>query len=484
MAARRVLGAFLLAWLAVGRASAQSPAPAPVGSQEPASTPAALDELTAMLPVEAPALQTIPLRVEKGTPLQVALDQEVHIHKAGQAIHGKIVQPVYAFDHIVVPAGTDVEGEITKVGDISGKRRTLSILDANFTPDHAIELEFNTLVLADGSRIPVHTVVAPGSGRVLEFVKAKDSDEHGGPKGAVSKEVSAAKEEAKKAWDEAMKQAKEPGKMHRLERYAVAQLPVHPQYLDAGTLYSAELQEPLEFGSEPLTPQMAASIGATPPEGSLVHALLLTSLSSATSQIGDPVEAVLWQPLFDGDKLILPSGSLLKGTVLQARPAHKPHHNGQLRIVFHQLVPPDGVERKVNALVAGVDAARSDHLELDSEGGAEAVSPPTRYLTTALAIALAHDAAAGNVGGNASNRVAGGVGGFKLIGFALGVFVHSQPLGMAMGAAGASRSIYTNFIGPGQEVVFPRDTAMEISLSVRPGPPAVALPKPEADSKP
>jgi hypothetical protein len=423
--------------------------------------------------------------VEKGTPLQVTLDQEVHIHKAGQAIHGKIVQPVYAFDHIVVPAGTDVEGQITEVGDISGKKRTLSILNANFTPDRAIEVEFNTLVLADGQRIPIRTVVAPGSGQVLEFVTPKEGD-HKGPKGTVSKEIDAAKQEAKKDWEEAKKQVKEPGRMHRLERYVVSQLPAHPQYLNAGTRYYAELQEPLVFGSEPLTPQMAASLALNPPEGSVVHALLLTSLSSATTQVGDPVEAVLWQPLFDGDKLILPSGSLLKGTVLQARAAHKPHQNGQLRIVFHQLVPPDGVERKVNALLTGVDAARSDHVELDAEGGAEATSPPSRYLSTALTIGLAAASAgtdgdagaAGAAAGNTSNRMAGGVAGFRLVGIALGVFVHSQPLGMAMGAAGASRSIYRNFIGPGRDVVFPRDTAMEISLASRPASP----PRPDGDN--
>jgi len=486
MVERRILPAFVLATLTASWALAQDVAPAfPVPRGAPAAQPA--DFVAALLP-EILLAPTIPLRVEKGTPLQVVLDQEVRIRSAGQPIHGKLVQPVYAFDQIVVAAGTEVEGQITKVGDISGKRRTLSILNANFTPDRPIELEFTTLVLADGRRIPVHTVVAPGSGRVVEFVTPKEG-EHMGPQGEVSKEISAAKQEAERTWEETKKQVEQPGRMHRLGRFVMAQLPVHPQYLDAGTLYSAELQEPLEFGSKPLTPEMAASLALEPPEGSVVHALLVTPLSSATAQVGDTVEAVLWQPLFDGDKLILPSGSQLKGTVLQARSAHKPHQNGQLRIVFHQLVPPEGVERKVNAMLTGVDAARSDHVELDTEGGAEATSPPSRYLSTALTIALAAASAgtdgdagaAGSAAGNASNRVAGGVVGFRLVGLALGVFVHSQPLGMAMGAAGASRSIYTNFIGPGRDVVFPKDTAMELSLSARPGSPSTAQRKPDGE---
>ena len=74
------------------------------------------------------------------------------------------------------------------------------------------------------------------------------------------------------------------------------------------------------------------------------------------------------------------------------------------------------------------------------------------------------DARDGDVGGNASNRVAGGAGGFKLVGIAMGLFVHSQPLGMAMGAYGASMSIYSHFISRGRDLVFPKNTAMEIAL--------------------
>src|ERR1035438_775461 len=49
--------------------------------------------------------QTVDLTVAKGSPLQVALDEEVRIKKVGQSVHGRIVEPVYAFDHIVAPVG-------------------------------------------------------------------------------------------------------------------------------------------------------------------------------------------------------------------------------------------------------------------------------------------------------------------------------------------------------------------------------------------
>ena len=82
------------------------------------------------------------------------------------------------------------------------------------------------------------------------------------------------------------------------------------------------------------------------------------------------------------------------------------------------------------------------------------------------------DARNGDVTGNTNSRVAGGAGGFKLVGIAMGVFVHSQPLGMAMGAYGASMSVYSHFIARGRELVFPKNTAMEIAIGTRASAPA------------
>jgi hypothetical protein len=46
------------------------------------------------------------------------------------------------------------------------------------------------------------------------------------------------------------KKIHEPGKMPKVKRIVVAQLPVHPQYLDAGTTFNANLLQPLDFGTE------------------------------------------------------------------------------------------------------------------------------------------------------------------------------------------------------------------------------------------
>jgi hypothetical protein len=488
MALTRAVLALLFAGVCAGGASGQDAPLAPVvpskataqyaaSASVVSSTATAQDVAPARVvpskpnPVEEQAAtssqETVPLIVPEGMAIQVVLDEEVRIRRIGQPISGHVVEPVYAFDKLVVPVGTKVTGEITKIEGISNGERTLNALNAEFSPAHKIEVEFTEFVLADGKRLPVHTRVTPGSGQVIQFVTAKDPDKTKDAKDVAAEKAKEAKTEAKREWNSAMEQVKQPGKLRKVERYAIAQLPVHPQYIDAGTVYLAELRQPLDFGTEPLSPQLAESLRSLPPDGAFVRARMVTALSSATSQKGDEVEAMLSRPLLDGERLILPQGAILKGSVIQVQPARYMSRNGQLRFVFHDLVLPGGLDEKVNAVLGGVQSAKTDNLKLDSEGGAQATSPKTRYLQTGIALGLAAVSAGGDGDADVLNKSAGGVGGFKLVGIVVGLVARSQPLGIAMGALGAGRSVYIHFIARGRDVVFPENTAMEIGIGVR-----------------
>lgn len=468
MALARALCTILLSLACLDGIEAQEvpiPQLSPGSARKPA--PVASD------PAKPAAPQTVALSVPKGTPLQVALDQEIRVQEVGQPVHARIVEPVYAFDHIVVPVGSEIRGEVTKIEVVSRGKRTLAALNADFTPLRKVEVGFNELVLADGRHFPLHTSVAPGSGQVIQLVTAADTKEKKiGVKDVASEKTKQAKQQARQEWDNAMKQLKTPGRVHRLERYGEAQLPVHRQYIPAGTVYFAELEDPLDFGSEVMTASMASSLGGPLPAGSVVHARLVTPLSSATAHMGQDVEAVLSRPLMDGDRVILPQGSRLKGTVRQAKPARRMKKNGQLRLAFSQLVPPDGIEQKVVATLEGVQAGKDANVKLDSEGGAEAMTAKSRYLATAVSVGLAALSARGDEdgsgpAGNTGNRAAGGAGGFKLVGMAMGVLVHSRAFGYTMGAYGAGMSVYSHFIARGREVVFPKNTAMQIGIGTR-----------------
>jgi len=422
----------------------------------------------------------IPLEVPAGTPLPVVLDKEIRIQKAGQPIHGKIAEPVYAFDKLVVPAGSDVTGRISRIGGVSALKRTVSALNADFSPARDVQVVFDQLVLPDGRRVPLHTQVAPASQGVLQFATAAEPKNQGKEKKGAAKLASdkagETKQEITQEWDAAKSQITAPGKIHRLKRLAIAELPYHPQYFDAGTRFNAELLDPLNFGTEEITAEKVHMVGTPPAAGSVIHALLKTPLTSATGQKGDTVEAVMTEPLLTNSQLILPEGTLLRGSVLQVRPARKLHRNGQLRIVFHEIVPPKSVEQHVEASLEGVEVKSDQNLSLDSEGGAQATTPKTRYLTTGISVALAAssfmtDADAGRAlqqsGGEVGKSALNGASGFRVIGFITGALVHSRVLASTMGVYGAGMSVYDHFLSRGRDVVYPKDTAMAIGFGSR-----------------
>ena len=261
----------------------------------------------------------VAMSVAAGTPIKVALDSEVRVREVGQAIHGKTTEPVYAFDKLLIPVGTVVNGKVSAIDAVPKKVRTLDATDGNFSPRRNVHVQFDELVMSDGRHVPLQTVASPAPDGVLRFVSANEKAE---PKNkvqdAAEKKISATRQEIRRQWSELQKQIHEPGKMHKLKRIAVAQLPVHPQYIEVGTSFNADLQQPLDFGTEAVKPEALTNIGAPPPTGSVVHARLVTPLNSSTARKGDPVEALITEPLVVSDHLILPEGSVIKGSVMQA----------------------------------------------------------------------------------------------------------------------------------------------------------------------
>jgi hypothetical protein len=83
---------------------------------------------------ESASFRPILLSVPVGTPLQIALEREVRVRKVGQVIQGRLVQPVYALDKLVLPVGSEITGHISRIDRVSGKKLTLSILNADLTP--------------------------------------------------------------------------------------------------------------------------------------------------------------------------------------------------------------------------------------------------------------------------------------------------------------------------------------------------------------
>ena len=421
--------------------------------------------------LRASASTTVPLVVPEGTVLQVALVDEVRIKKEGQEVRGRLVEPVYAFDQEVIPVGSEVLGRIVEIEGVSRKRRFFAALSFNFSPPRKVHVDFEEIILPDGLRIELEAEVTPGSGRPLQLITTGGNQGKRTVKDVAVQHMKEQVQEAKRQWDEAVSQIKQPGKMERVGRYAMEQLPVRPQYLDAGTVYFAELLEPLDFGTKAYLPSAA---GAPLPASTLLaHAQLLTPLDSATTAKDAPVEAILSRPLLAGDRLLFPQGSLLKGTVVDVQRARSFKRNGHLRIGFNEFQLPGELPQEVTMSIEGVQGGEEENVRLDSEGGTRSSNSRKRYVFTGVAVGLAaashqdsdvEDGVSSSAQGGVREGVSGGAAAFRLAGAVAGAVVRSQSFSLWMGLFGAGRSVYSNFISRGREVTFPKGTAMEIGF--------------------
>jgi uncharacterized protein YjbJ (UPF0337 family) len=438
----------------------------------------------------------IHLGVPVGSAIRIAIDQRVRISRPGETVHGRVVETVYAFDSEVIPAGSVVTGRVAKIDPVSPTRHALAYANGNFSPFRKYEVTFDKVTLPDGKELPIKTTVSPGTADVVHLVSnpAKETQ-----KSAAGRAADNAKQEAKGKVQEAKDQVHDswqkltaPGRVHRLKEFLVAQSPYQRQYLQPGTRFVAALDAPLDFGATSRSGEQLAAIGSQPMPDSTLKARLVGEVSSATAKKGTQVDAVLTEPLYSPThQLILPVNSRLIGEVTQAQAARNLHRNGQLRLRFVRIEEPQEATAALAQLrtetqqtqpnsqamvgnVEGLEVDRRANIKLDEEGGARTTDSKTRYLSTGLtvllAVAASHpDAERGttDAAGDPGVRTAAGGSGFRLVGALLSLVAKSTPVSAALGAYGASSSIYVNFLSRGRDVVLPKDTPIEIGF----GPP-------------
>jgi hypothetical protein len=410
-------------------------------------------------PVAAPEIpqQTTPpenREIPTGTSLQVEASRSYPM-RAGESIDARLLHPIYADGKLVVPENTELRGTVIAL-DRDTKSRWHARLRGDFTPFHTAEVRFDEMVL-DGTTLRIEASNAIGGAPVV----------HLSTTGAAPHRSFLAKEwsQAKASLHERIAYITAPGKGDRALRLLYHQLPYHPERIEAHTAWSFELKSPLDVPNSSIAaappPQPATPPGK--PEIWDVHALLIHDLSSASARPGDSVQALVVEPVYDKNKqLVVPQGATLVGKVTSASAARSFGRNGKLRFTFQQVQFPEGFNRPVEGSLAGATTEKNRNLSLDAEG---TISPKNQssaiaplLLTLLAGRALDED---GNL--TVNNGVASN--GFGLVGRIVGLAAGNRNLAAGLGYYAASLSLYENFLHPGRDVLFPRDTRIEIETT-------------------
>lgn len=426
-------GAFACAQSLQHRSAAPAPDPNPPGSIAPSRSVLA-----------------------KGTSLQVEISRNYPV-KVGEPIEAHLMHSIYAEGKLVVPRNTPLEGHVVAL-QADKKTRWHARLRGDFTPFHTVEVQFDKLELPAGT-VPIAAAPAANGAPVLKLSAPG---------------VSPKQSFIARRWAEARANLRDriayftaPGKGDRALQVLYHQLPYHPERIDAHTAWSFELTAPLDL-PETTLPETADTL-PPPPAGAgktevwSVNATLSRDLTSASARPGDSVEALVVEPVYDKDRqLVVPQGSKLVGKVAASRAARSFGRNGKLRFTFQQVQFPEGYRRQVEGALAGAATEKTQNLSLDAEG---TISPRSQASAIAPLLLTMLAGRALDQDGNLTAQTGVASNGFGSIGRIVGVAAGNRNLAAGIGFYAAALSVYDNFLHSGRDVVFPRDTRIEIETT-------------------
>jgi hypothetical protein len=149
--------------------------------------------------------------------------------------------------------------------------------------------------------------------------------------------------------------------------------------------------------------------------------------------------------------------------VVQAKPAAMFGHNGSLRLTFRKVELPAGDERLVHGRVIAAEGVRGDRLQIDDEGLVKA-NGANRFLAP---ITLGSLAAVSDSTGAGLVREALSSNGLDLLTRIIGTASSNGGLISGFAYYEVGKVVFDTWIARGHEVVFAKNTRLEIELAQR-----------------
>jgi hypothetical protein len=147
----------------------------------------------------------------------------------------------------------------------------------------------------------------------------------------------------------------------------------------------------------------------TIPEGTVIPIVLTAYLNTKSSQVGDTLYADTTYPIWIQQRLVIPKGSTIRGTVTEVVRPGRIKGKGRLAVRFDDILLPNGVRRDIVAVFKGIhgpgDESMDRKTESVSSGGSKGMDAGTIVGTTSqgsiIGAIAGHDASGALIGAGA-----------------------------------------------------------------------------------
>jgi hypothetical protein len=312
------------------------------------------------------AAKTVPTRsTDSGTYVKVQLPGRIKLSKVkpGDVVEGTLARDVYAADHELFSAGSQVR---LTVDHLERRRRLRNdhwpwVINV-FTPRHENFPAFKsaTVAQAEGESTFQVSLISVSHKREVHAQAKKNksgqqpAEEHG--------TVEVSKSNAKQPVAPVMV----------LEAFA----------LDNPSLEAEGKPEEAESGKASTDARSLAAL----PTGTQCKILLLGDVSASRSKPGDVVQARLLEPVLLNSRVVLPAGSLIEGKVVKGTPPRWGSRAGSLSLAFTSLTLPGGNLIPITASLAGAELDQRSHTKIDAEGRLHGEHPGKAWMAINLGV--------------------------------------------------------------------------------------------------
>ena len=168
----------------------------------------------------------------------------------------------------------------------------------------------------------------------------------------------------------------------------------------------------VQAGQEPGKQLQANPVELVVPAGTIIPIALSAYLNTRSSQVGDPFYADTVYPIWIQQRLVIPKGSTIKGTVTEVIRPGKIKGKGRIALRIDNVLLPNGVSRNLVAVFQGIHGPgeekidrKTETVEMGSSTGQDAGTVLGTTGTGAIIGAIAGEGEGAGIGAGAGAAV-------------------------------------------------------------------------------